>query len=62
MKNKKEINVLDELSKGCCMGMDAIYFIMDKVEDDSLKEDNKEENSELFPGMNEMMDDLTIRK
>lgn len=39
MKNKKEINVLDELSKGCCMGMDAIYFIMDKVEDDSLKEE-----------------------
>ena len=39
MKNKKEVNVLDELNKGCCMGMDAIYFIMDKVEDDSLKEE-----------------------
>ena len=39
MKKKNEINVLDELNKGCCMGMDAIHFIMDKVEDDALKEE-----------------------
>ena len=32
----EDINVLDELSKGACMGMDAIKFILDKVEDESL--------------------------
>ena len=39
MENKNEINVLDELNKGACMGMDAIHFIIDKVED---KEFHKE--------------------
>ena len=39
MDNKNEINVLDELNKGACMGMDAIHFIIDKVED---KEFHKE--------------------
>ena len=39
MKNKNEVNVLDELNKGACMGMDAIHAILDKVEDDSLKEE-----------------------
>lgn len=37
-KNENEINVLDELNKGACMGMDAIHFILDKVEDDHLKQ------------------------
>ena len=35
---KNEINVLDELNKGACMGRDAIHFILDKVEDSELKE------------------------
>lgn len=38
-KEKNEINVLDELSKGACMGRDAIHFIMDKVEDENLKKE-----------------------
>jgi len=38
-KNENEVNVLDELSKGACMGRDAIHFILDKVEDDKLKEE-----------------------
>lgn len=38
-KKETEVNVLDELSKGACMGRDAIHFIMDKVEDKSLKEE-----------------------
>ena len=38
-ENKNEINVLDELNKGACMGKDAIHFILDKVEEDSLKEE-----------------------
>ena len=40
MKNKKEeVNVLDELNKGACMGRDAIHFILDKVTDKKLKEE-----------------------
>ena len=35
---KENINVLDELNKGACMGMDAIHFILDKVEDKEFKE------------------------
>ena len=38
-KEKEEINVLDELNKGACMGRDAIHFIMDKVEDENLKKE-----------------------
>lgn len=37
--NENEMNVLDELNKGACMGMDAIHFVLDKVEDKSLKEE-----------------------
>ena len=37
-EDKNEVNVLDELNKGACMGQDAIDFIMDKVEDKKLKE------------------------
>ena len=32
-----EINVLDELNKGACMGMDAIHFIIEEVKDENLK-------------------------
>ena len=37
--SKNEINVLDELNKGACMGRDAIHFILDKVEDENLKKE-----------------------
>jgi len=36
---KEEMNVLDELNKGACMGKDAIDFIIDKVEDEELKKE-----------------------
>lgn len=36
-KEINEINVLDELNKGACMGRDAIHFVLDKVKDDNLK-------------------------
>ena len=36
-KDKNEINVLDEINKGACMGRDAIHFILDKVKDEDLK-------------------------
>lgn len=32
------INTLDELNKGCCMGIDALDFILSKVEEDKFKE------------------------
>lgn len=34
---KENINALDEINKGTCMGMDAIKFILDKTEDKKLK-------------------------
>jgi len=59
MEDKKEINVLDELNKGACMGQDAINFIIDKVKEEGLKKEleiqyNKykkisDEISELYP-------------
>lgn len=33
----EDINALDEIHKGSCMGLDAISFILDKVEDDKLE-------------------------
>ena len=58
-EEKKEVNVLDELNKGACMGCDAIHFIMDKVKDEALKKELdtqyneylkiKEKISNLYP-------------
>lgn len=31
------VNALDELNKGACMGMDAIDFILDKVSNDDFR-------------------------
>lgn len=30
---ENNINALDEISKGCCMGIDALDFILDKAEE-----------------------------
>lgn len=35
---KENTNVLDELCKGACMGVDAISFVLEKVEDFNLKD------------------------
>ena len=43
MAKDKEVNVLDELHKGACMGADAIYFIIDKIDDKKFKEVLKKE-------------------
>lgn len=40
---KEDINALDELHKGACMGIDAIDMVLDKVEDESLKKELKRE-------------------
>lgn len=40
MNNEQnDVNVLDELNKGACMGRDAIHFILDKVKDNGLKQE-----------------------
>lgn len=39
MKKTNETNVLDELNKGACMGIDAIHFTLSKVKDSALKEE-----------------------
>ena len=36
-QNSENINALDEICKGACMGMDAIHFILEKVENEDLK-------------------------
>ena len=46
MKGKEDINALDEIHKGSCMGIDAISFVLDKVEDDSLKKELEQEEKE----------------
>ena len=35
---EENINALDEIHKGSCMGMDAVSFVLGKTEDDGLKE------------------------
>lgn len=37
MKEKEDINALDEIHKGACMGIDAINFVLDKVDDKNLE-------------------------
>ena len=58
----ENINALDEIHKGSCMGMDAIDFILNKVEDNKLKkelqseykeyEDIKLEIEKIYPNYN----------
>ena len=40
---EENINALDEIHKGSCMGMDALHFVLDKVEDNKLKKVLEEE-------------------
>lgn len=59
----ENINALDEICKGACMGMDAIHFILDKVDNNDLKEylqnDSekyekiKEEIEKIYPEYND---------
>ena len=40
---KENINALDEIHKGSCMGKDAIVCIIEKVEDESFKKELEKE-------------------
>ncbi len=46
MKMKENINALDEINKGACMGIDAIDCIMDKIEDKNFKKVVSEQYSD----------------
>ena len=46
MQDKEDINALDEIHKGACMGVDAISDILDKVENKNLKKELEREESE----------------
>lgn len=37
MTKENKLNVLDELSKGCSMGIDSINYVIEKVENKKLK-------------------------
>lgn len=60
---KEDINALDEIHKGACMGKDALTFVMDKVEDKNLKKELEKEYKnydviatkieEIYPKYNE---------
>ena len=43
---KENINVLDEINKGACMGIDAISYIIDKVKDKKFKKLLERQSSE----------------
>lgn len=36
---KEDINILDELNKGACMGVNAITFTIEKVKDETLRKE-----------------------
>ena len=40
---KENINALDEIHKGACMGVDALSFVLDKVEDSEFKKEIEKE-------------------
>lgn len=62
-QNSENINALDEICKGACMGMDAIHFILEKVDNNDLKEylqkdyekynKIKEDIEEIYPEYND---------
>ena len=62
---ENEVDVLDELNKGACMGMDAIDFIIDKVDNEALKKelDNQHrEYKEISEEINNLYPDYTTKK
>ena len=40
---KENINALDEIHKGACMGVDDLSFVLDKVEDKEFKKELEKE-------------------
>lgn len=62
---KENRNALDELNKGTTMGMDAIKFILDKVEDKSFKKVLKEQYNkydEISKKANELYEEYSEKE
>lgn len=57
MKEENNINVLDKLHKGCCMGIDAISFVLNKVDGKEFKE-LLEKQQEKYEDIAEKIEDL----
>lgn len=51
---KEDINALDEVNKGCSMGIDAINYILEKVEDDNFKDFLKKQSHDYSEISNEI--------
>lgn len=65
MKDKNNINVLDELNKGACMGMDAIDFIIDKVKEEDFKdllEKQRKKYSEISNDINDLYKEYSYKE
>ena len=43
---KENLNAMDEINKGACMGMDAIHFVREKVKDNKFKDELDREYEE----------------
>ena len=57
MEEKEDINALDEIHKGSCMGMDAIDFVLDKVKNEDLKKELQKEYKE-YQKINEVIEGI----
>ncbi len=59
MKEENNIKILDDLSKGCCMGSDAVKVILEKIEGKEFKETVEkldEEYEDLLEKINKVYD------
>ena len=57
MEEKEDINALDEINKGACMGIDAIGFIIEKVSNKKLKK-LLEKQSSMYKEINEEIESI----
>ena len=53
----ENINVLDEIHKGACMGMDAIDFIKDKIEDEEFRREMDKEYND-YQSIQKQIEDM----
>lgn len=53
----ENINALDEIHKGACMGMDAIDFIKDKIEDEEFRREMDKEYND-YQSIQKQIEDM----
>ena len=57
MKEENNLNTLDELNKGCCMGIDALNIIIEKIKTKEFKEFLEKQRKE-YEKISEKINDL----